>query len=830
MSGGSIAAIIISILILIGLVLSLLAQSGAFLRIRKGAKSDNFEVNPAMMKYFAVTYVDNWYQQYSLYIQYGLINFDSTLPLSEQYVDNAKTQTYYDYFKAGVTNQVTTMLKYCEAAKADSTIDFKEYEKNAEKFADETLAVFEEAAKKENVSINTYLASQYGEHVSKSDVRKSLVLLEIASQYSAVVEERLGATVTMNDKENYFSENLSSFVTAEYLTFTLTSTGTPDKVDPDDYVGGKDSDAYKAILAEIKAADYTVSGSTTAAYKADIAAIEATLKPEDYEGGKEGEAYKKALEELKAKIKPADYVGGKDSAAYKADLAELEATLNPEDYEGGKEGEAYKGALAALEATLNPADYTVNGKDSVAYKADVKELEATLKPEDYEGGKEGEAYKEALAALVATLNPDDYLGGSESAAYKKAIEELEATLNPEDYEGGKESKAYNDKVNHNNEETKKHNDAQKLKDQEFIESLKKAANAEEFKRLLLDHEFDEAFTSAYNAAVKGFTSAEKPSTKELDEFKALVKAKIIDAVINGDDDIELEEEKEEEKEDDNGAAEQSAEPENTENKEEDKKPEKSKWDTAKETLPASVITKLNSKITSAEKTDSYGLEKDNELQAFLFGGIKAQFGIKYAEGETEGTSAKVGESKVIDEVKDEKSGQYTLSIYYVTEPAGRDETILRDVGHILIKFDSNEKDADKKNADAKKKAEEIYNQLLEGATDNLGFKVVTKEAFEKIANEKNEDSNIFYTDVKKGDMVESFENWLFDAKLVGEIGLVESTYGWHVMYYDGENVSKTEGWEVSAEEGALSTKINDWFEALPYEVEVNDKIFESIFS
>lgn len=35
-------------------------------------------------------------------------------------------------------------------------------------------------------------------------------------------------------------------------------------------------------------------------------------------------------------------------------------------------------------------------------------------------------------------------------------------------------------------------------------------------------------------------------------------------------------------------------------------------------------------------------------------------------------------------------------------------------------------------------------------------------------------------------MVEDFENWCFDAsRQVGDTGIVESTYGYHVMYFSG---------------------------------------------
>lgn len=45
-----------------------------------------------------------------------------------------------------------------------------------------------------------------------------------------------------------------------------------------------------------------------------------------------------------------------------------------------------------------------------------------------------------------------------------------------------------------------------------------------------------------------------------------------------------------------------------------------------------------------------------------------------------------------------------------------------------------------------------------------------------------------YEKVAKGDMVKPFEDWIFDpARTAGETGLVQTDFGWHVMYFQGSN-------------------------------------------
>ena len=68
----------------------------------------------------------------------------------------------------------------------------------------------------------------------------------------------------------------------------------------------------------------------------------------------------------------------------------------------------------------------------------------------------------------------------------------------------------------------------------------------------------------------------------------------------------------------------------------------------------------------------------------------------------------------------------------------------------------------------------------------------TEEGFAELANEHSTDpgSNTkggLYEGVATGDMVEEFDAWCFDeGRNVGDCGLVKTTYGYHIMYYSGD--------------------------------------------
>ena len=60
-------------------------------------------------------------------------------------------------------------------------------------------------------------------------------------------------------------------------------------------------------------------------------------------------------------------------------------------------------------------------------------------------------------------------------------------------------------------------------------------------------------------------------------------------------------------------------------------------------------------------------------------------------------------------------------------------------------------------------------------------------------------------------MVEPFETWCFDeARVIGDTGLVKTSYGYHVMYF----VGSTPIWEGTAKQDWVGEQTNAMIEAL----------------
>ncbi len=172
-------------------------------------------------------------------------------------------------------------------------------------------------------------------------------------------------------------------------------------------------------------------------------------------------------------------------------------------------------------------------------------------------------------------------------------------------------------------------------------------------------------------------------------------------------------------------------------------------------------------------------------------------------------SRAVGDTTLIDD----GAGNYT--VYMLEKTAYRMEDPTKDVRHILIKTG-----ADLSDDDAKAKADQIL------ATYQAGEQ--TEDAFDALAKEHNEDSNSLYENVAQGDMVAEFNDWIFDeTRVEGDTGIVKTQYGYHVMYFVGNGLTKWQNDAYSAMlETYLTTTITAWQEA--YTVDVNSNAIYSL--
>lgn len=132
----------------------------------------------------------------------------------------------------------------------------------------------------------------------------------------------------------------------------------------------------------------------------------------------------------------------------------------------------------------------------------------------------------------------------------------------------------------------------------------------------------------------------------------------------------------------------------------------------------------------------------------------------------------------------------TVNGYYVVLWNGADSNLnsLVNVRHILLNHEggtTNESTgsvtySDEEKAATKAKAEEL-----------LASFTGTEEDFAALANEKSTDTGSntnggLYENVYPGQMLTNFNDWCFDeSRKPGDTGIVESEYGYHIMYFSG---------------------------------------------
>ncbi|MEN8905251.1 MAG: peptidylprolyl isomerase [Clostridiales bacterium] len=143
------------------------------------------------------------------------------------------------------------------------------------------------------------------------------------------------------------------------------------------------------------------------------------------------------------------------------------------------------------------------------------------------------------------------------------------------------------------------------------------------------------------------------------------------------------------------------------------------------------------------------------------------------------------------------------------------------VQHILFLTtdDSGKKLSDDKIKEKKKKADEMLEKVKNG------------EDIKKLAKENSEDPSAAensgeFTFVKDGQMVKEFEDWSFKAKK-GDVGIVETEYGYHVMKLSKRTDIKDEdiktAVKTSLQQEKYEEKIDSWLKQKEYKLEKEDK-------
>lgn len=150
------------------------------------------------------------------------------------------------------------------------------------------------------------------------------------------------------------------------------------------------------------------------------------------------------------------------------------------------------------------------------------------------------------------------------------------------------------------------------------------------------------------------------------------------------------------------------------------------------------------------------------------------------------SARKAGDVKLFEVGSDGNVSSYV--ILYINK--GSYAPMASNVRHILISFTDNASSSseatDEQKKAAKASADKIYKEWQSGAK--------TEDSFAALAKEKSKDTGsaadggLISGITSSANYVESFRNWATDSsRKVGDTGIVESEYGYHIMYYSGSD-------------------------------------------
>ena len=251
---------------------------------------------------------------------------------------------------------------------------------------------------------------------------------------------------------------------------------------------------------------------------------------------------------------------------------------------------------------------------------------------------------------------------------------------------------------------------------------------------------------------------------------------------------------------------------------------------AKEKAMAEAGKKAEAMLAEAGSKDAFmaAYEKyatDPEITAEHIGTSKSTIASTEASGWLFDEARKAGDSTVIEYA----DGDCWYVLLFEDRYLKHEKTF--DMRHILVNFEEEDTEetadsaaetgetevSEEAKAAAKAEAEKIYQEWKDGDA--------TEDSFAELANTYSDDTGSntnggLYEQVYEGRMVASVNDWIFDSsRKAGDTGLVESEYGWHIMYFVGENAER---WQVSIENMLHSNQIQEKVNALTDALEVKD--------
>ncbi len=225
-------------------------------------------------------------------------------------------------------------------------------------------------------------------------------------------------------------------------------------------------------------------------------------------------------------------------------------------------------------------------------------------------------------------------------------------------------------------------------------------------------------------------------------------------------------------------------------------------------------------VTAASESEMTG----DEVKAAIETAVENTYYKKYAYEVTSVAGKWIFDlaRKPLDTTVIENTNSYTALV--LIKPAYRDETVGRDVRHILFtpKSYGGTEESEQKTL---QKAQEVYDKWKSGEKTEESFAELAKQFSDDTGSKEN---GGLYKDVKEGEMVTEFDTWLFyGERKPGDNGIVHTKFGYHLMYYIGDNEPE---WKISVDTLLRKSSYEETYKKLTetYKIEYDENAINSI--
>lgn len=220
-----------------------------------------------------------------------------------------------------------------------------------------------------------------------------------------------------------------------------------------------------------------------------------------------------------------------------------------------------------------------------------------------------------------------------------------------------------------------------------------------------------------------------------------------------------------------------------------------------------MLDRLTDENTFDEVAKSYATDTDKEAET-LQTNLKGSIVNKEVADWLFDQERENGDKAVI-----ESNDRYFV-VYYVSRE--QDNAHLPGVRHILF-------EADREKATAEQK--ESAKQAAEETLAKIKSEEQMKELGDQLVQDGKAKESERYDEVPLGQMVTEFNDWIFDEnRKTGDTGIVETQYGYHVMYFTGRADKPV--WESKSEQAIRKNKFEEEIKALKeqdeYKIHISD--------